>query len=382
MFSFAYPQLLWLLLAVPAYGLLYAWARMSRERNLRRFGRLSVLKPLMPLASPYKPPIKITLELLIMTCLILALCRPWGGVKDEKMTKEGIEVVLAVDASNSMLASSTSDENGVSRMRTAKLMLEKIISSLDNDRVGLIIYAGDAYTLIPVTTDYVSAKMFLNSIDPSQLSNQGTDIAAAIKMASRSFSEDKNIGKAVILITDAEELENSENVMQAAKEAAKHKIQLDVVGVGSSTPVPIKVGGGRYMIDDATGEPVRTALNEDLAAEIAKAGDGIYVNASNSGALHELEKQLDTVKKTSLKTSVYALHDELFPIFVWIALVLLIINIGVLDRKIGWLSKIAFFSHRSGVAKSEENGSAETEKPKSEAAKKGGETKKGKEAGK
>lgn len=344
MFSFAYPQFLWLLLIVPIYGLLYVWARMARAGKLRRFGQLKILKPLMPLASPYKPPIKITLELLAITCIVIALCRPWGGVKDEKMTKEGIEVVLAVDASNSMLASSTSDENGSSRMRTAKLMLEKIIGSLDNDRVGLIIYAGDAYTLIPVTTDYVSAKMFLNSIDPSQISNQGTDISAAIKMASRSFTEDKNIGKAIILITDAEELQNSESVMEAAKEAARRKIQIDVVGVGSSTPVPIRLGGGRYMIDDSTGEPVKTALNEDLAAEIAKAGDGIYVNASNSDALHELEKQLDTVKKTALETSVYALHDELFPIFLWIALVLVIFDITVLDRKIGWLSKISFFT--------------------------------------
>ncbi len=344
MFSFAYPHLLWLLLLVPLYGGLYLLARMARQKNLRRFGDLRILKPLMPLASPYKPPIKITLELLALTCLIIALCRPWGGVKDEKMTKEGIEVVLAVDASNSMLASSTADESGISRMRTAKLMLEKIINSLDNDRVGLIIYAGDAYTLIPVTTDYVSAKMFLNSIDPSQIKNQGTDISSAIKMATRSFSEDKNIGKAIILITDAEELQNSESVMQASKDAARQKIQLDVVGVGSSTPVPVKMPNGRYLIDDATGEPVRTALNEDLAAEIAKTGDGIYVNASNSDALRELEKQLDTVKKTALETSVYALHDELFPIFVWIALALIVINIGVLDRKIGWLSKISFFS--------------------------------------
>lgn len=344
MFSFAYPQLLWLLLLVPLISGLYLLARLARQKNLRHFGVPSILKPLMPLASPYKPPIKITLELLALTCLIIAICRPWGGVKDEKMTKEGIEVVLAVDASNSMLASSTADDNGVSRMRTAKLMLEKIIGSLDNDRVGLIIYAGDAYTLIPVTTDYVSAKMFLNSIDPSQIKNQGTDMSAAIKMATRSFSEDKNIGKAIILITDAEELQNADAVMQACKEAAKQKIQLDVVGVGSATPVQVKMPNGRLLYDDATGEPVRTSLNEDLAAEIAKSGDGIYVNASNSNALHELEKQLDTVKKTALETSVYALHDELFPIFVWIAMGVIVVNILVLDRKIGWLSKISFFS--------------------------------------
>ena len=144
------------------------------------------------------------------------------------------------------------------------LILEKLINRLDNDRVGLIVYAGDAYTLIPVTSDYVSAKMFLNSIDPSSIDNQGTNITAAIDMAAKSFSEDKKIGKAIILITDAEDLEDSQSVMDAAKTAARNGIQLDVVGLGSTTPVPIPVRNGGYLIDPETGEPVRTALNEDL----------------------------------------------------------------------------------------------------------------------
>jgi Ca-activated chloride channel family protein len=343
MFSFAHTAyLLWLLL-VPAFLLLYAWGRYARRKNLQKFGNLKVLAPLMPEVSPYKPPIKITLQLLALALIIIAFARPWGGVKDEKTVKEGIEVVIAVDASNSMLASSTADEKGIDRMRTAKLTLEKLINRLDNDRVGLIVYAGDAYTLIPVTSDYVSAKMFLNSIDPSQIANQGTDITAAIDMATKSFSEDKKIGKAIILITDAEDLEDQQSVMDAAKAAARNGIQLDVVGLGSTTPVPIPLKNGGYLIDPTTGEPVRTALNEDLATEIAKAGKGIYVNASNNDALNELDKQLDTVKKTALESSFSAVHDELFPIFVWIALILLVLDIFVLDRKIGWLDKITFF---------------------------------------
>lgn len=343
MFSFAYPKLLMLLLLVPAFVALYAWARYARAKNLRKFGKPKVLAPLMPEESPYKPPIKITLQMLALALIVIAFARPWGGVKDEKTVKEGIEVVIAVDASNSMLASSTSDEKGIDRMRTAKLILEKLINRLDNDRVGLIVYAGDAYTLIPVTSDYVSAKMFLNSIDPSQISNQGTDMTAAIDMATKSFSEDKKIGKAIILITDAEDLEDRQSVMDAAKAAAKNGIQLDVVGLGTTTPVPIPLKGGGYLINLETGEPVRTALNEDLATEIASAGKGIYVNASNNDALNELDKQLDTVKKTALESSFSAIHDELFPIFVWIALALIVLDIFVLDRKIGWLDKITFF---------------------------------------
>lgn len=343
MFSFAYPGLLLLLLLVPFFVLLYAWSRYMRKRNLRKFGNPAVLAPIMPEVSPYKPPIKITLSMLALTLIVIAIARPWGGVKDEKTVKEGIEVIIAVDASNSMLASASSDEKGIDRMRTAKLILEKLINRLDNDRVGLIVYAGDAYTLIPVTSDYVSAKLFLNSIDPSQISNQGTNITSAIDLATRSFSEDKKIGKAIILITDAEDLEDEKSVMDAAKNAARNGIQLDVVGLGSTTPMPIPVKNSGFLINPETGEQVLTALNEDLATDIAKAGKGIYVNASNNDALNELDKQLDTVKKTALESSFSAIHDELFPGFIWVALALIVLDIFILERKIRWLDKITFF---------------------------------------
>lgn len=343
MFSFAHPGLLFLLLLIPFFVLLYALARWSRKRKLKKFGNPASLAPLMPDVSPFKPPLKLIIEMIALFLIVFCLARPWGGVKDEKTVKEGIEVIIAVDASNSMYASSTSDEKGSDRMRTAKLMLEKLINRLDNDRVGLIVYAGDAYTLIPVTNDYVSAKMFLNSIDPSQLDNQGTDIASAIRMATTSFSEDKKIGKAIILITDADELEDEEGVMTAAARAAQDGIQIDVVGLGSSTPVPIPLKNGGYMIDPFTGERALTALNEDLATSIAEAGKGIYVNASNREALNELDKQLDTLKKASLESNISAVHDELFPLFAIFALALLVLDIFILDRKIGWLDKITFF---------------------------------------
>lgn len=342
MFSFAYPGLLFLLLLVPAFILLYAWARYLRRRSLKKFGKPEVIGALMPEASPYKPPLKITLEMIALACIILAFARPWGGVKDEKTVKEGIEVVIAMDASNSMLASASDSPDGTDRMRTAKLILEKLINRLDNDRVGLIVYAGEAYTLIPVTNDYVSAKMFLNSIDPSQIQNQGTNITAAIDMAANSFSDNKNIGKAIILITDAEELEDQESVTNAVKNAVKSGIQVDVVGVGSTSPVHIPENGS-FMIDDQTGEPVLTSLNEKLAAQIAADGKGIYVNASSRDALNDLDRQLSTLKKAAMESSVYSQHDELFPVFAWIALALLVANIFLLERKISWLDKISFF---------------------------------------
>lgn len=342
MFNFAYPGLLFLLLLVPFLAMLYVWSRYTRRRNLRKFGKPGVISSLMPEVSPYKPPLKIIVGLLALTLIIIAFARPWGGVKDQKTVKEGIEVVIAVDASNSMFASATDSPDGPDRMRTAKLILEKLINRLDNDRVGLIVYAGKSYTLIPVTNDYVSAKMFLNSIDPSQIAEQGTNITSAIEMATSSFSDNKNIGKAIILITDAEELEDQEGVMKAAENAASKGIQVDVVGVGTSTPAMIPERDG-FMIDDQTGEPVRTALNEQLASEIARKGKGIYVNASASGALSDLDRQLSTLKRAAMESSVYSQHDELFAVFAWLALVCIIADILLLDRKISWLDRITFF---------------------------------------
>ena len=348
MVTFAYPYILFLLLLVPVVACLYILARIDRKNKLKKFGEIRMLKPLMPLVSPYKPAVQLVFELLAITFIVIAMARPWGGVKDEKSEKEGIEVMLAVDASNSMLAPAGSSENGPDRMRTAKLILEKIINRLDNDRVGLIVYAGGAYTLVPVTSDYVSAKQFLNSIDPSQISNQGTNIAEAVSLASRSFTDDKNIGKAIILVTDAEDLEDKEGVMNSVKTAAKNHIQVDVVGIGGTTPVRIPMDGS-YVRDMETGEIVETSLNEDLAMEIAEKGKGIYVNASNSGAVNELEKQLDTVKKSTLETNSYVVHDELFSIFVWFALVCIIIRLLILDRRISWLDKISFFNRSSVI---------------------------------
>lgn len=347
MFSFAYTKVLYLLLLVPLYIGLYILARYSRRKKLKRFGKLVSLMPLMPEVSDYKAPLKICVQMAALSLLIIAMARPWGGIKNQKTTKEGIEVIIAVDASNSMLASVSSEDNGTSRMRTAKFTLEKLINRLDNDRVGLIVYANSAYTLIPVTNDYVSAKMFLNSIDPAQIKDQGTNITAAIDMAMNSFSDNKNIGKALILITDAEELEDKEGVMKAASEAGRKGIQVDVVGVGSSTAVTVPEGNGGVMIDPETGSPVRTALNEDLAAEIAKNAKGIYVNASNRDALSELDRQLDTLKKASLEASVYSQHDELFWIFALLSLALAVADIFLLERKISWLDKITFFKKES-----------------------------------
>lgn len=349
MFTFAYPKLLFLLLLIPLMTILYVASRISRRKKIRKFGNPETVRNLMPNYSPYKSNIRFVVAMIGLASIIFALARPWGGVQNQETSREGIEIIIAVDASNSMLASATGEENGPDRMRTAKLMLEKLINRLSNDRVGLIAYAGDAYTLIPVTNDYVSAKAFLNSIDPSLIPHQGTNIGSAISLAERSFSDDKDIGKAIILLTDAEELEDRSGAIEEVRRGAKNGIQTDVIGIGS-TPVTIPSADHGRMTDEQTGEVVRSALNEDLALEIAEAGKGIYVNASNDDAIDELMKQLGGLKKAAMEASFMVTHDELYYPFVILAIVMLIIDFILTDKRNKWLDKVNFFSKNSATA--------------------------------
>ena len=348
MFTFAYPRVLFLLILIPIFTFLYIGSRIVRKNRLKKLGNPATLRELMPAYSPYKANIRFVVAMIGLAAIIFAFARPWGGVRNQETSREGIEIVIAVDASNSMLASSTGDEKGPVRMRTAKLVLEKLINRLSNDRVGLIAYAGDAYTLIPVTNDYVSAKAFLNSIDPSLIPHQGTNIGAAINLAERSFSDKDDVGRAIILLTDAEELEDQEGTVNEVRQAAKRGIQTDVIGIGS-TPVTIPSESQGRMTDPETGEVVRSALNEDLALEIAKAGKGIYVNASNDDAIDELEKQLGSLKKAALESSFMVTHDELYFPFVILAIVMLLVDFIITNKKNRWLDKVNFFSRNTSV---------------------------------
>jgi len=342
MLTFAYPIYLLLLLLVPVCWLLYEFARRSRRGKLRRFGRLEVLVPLMPLVSRYKPALRITLSLVALAALVITFARPWGGVSEQSTSREGIEVVAAVDASNSMLASATDDASGPTRLASAKIMLERMLDAMSNDRIGLVAYAGEAYTLIPVSSDYASAKTFLGTIDPTQITFQGTNIAAAINNATASFTRDKNIGKAIVLITDAEDLENEEEVMAAVSNARSNGVMVNVIGFGTAAGSQINTPEGLFT--NEYGEVVTTRLNEELARKIAGAGGGVYVNGVSPDALNVLQKRLKEVKRTSLSSSNLVTHDELFMYFASIALILMVIEAFMVDRKNSLLSRFTFFN--------------------------------------
>lgn len=343
MFDFAYPSYLYLLTGIPVIALLFWWARHTRAARLKRFGDPATLAPLMSDASPYKPKIKIVLELIALAAIIFVLARPRAGMQEEQDRVNGIEVMIAFDVSNSMLASSNDDPGGISRLDRARLTLEKLVDRLHNDKVGLIVFAGEAKTQLPLTTDFYSAKMYLSELSPSMITYQGTAIADALKMAMGSFSSAEDVHKAIILITDAEDHEGE--AVETAKLAAENGIQVDVIGLGSAkgAPIPVNAAKGEYL-RDMDGMVVTTALNEESAKAIAEAGHGIYVNGASGDALDRLVKQLDTLQKSEFKRVTYQAGAEQFPTFAWIALIFLIIDIFVLDRKIGWLKNINFFS--------------------------------------
>lgn len=342
--DFANAELLFLLFVPVAALLLFLWASAMGKKNMRKFGRLSTLAPLAPDASKYMPRIKAALAIVALAALVIVLARPRVGDKiPQQARQDGIEIMIAFDVSNSMLASANDSPDGISRLDRARLLLEKLVDKLNNDKVGLVVFAGEAKTQMPLTTDYYTAKMYLNELSPSLVNMQGTSITDAINMSANAFSPNDSIHKAIILITDAENHEG--DAIEAAKAAAQKGIQVDVVGVGSSKGVPIPMGDGEYL-HDREGQVVLTTFDEEAAKQIAEAGKGIYVNGSSTKALNALTESLDNLDKTTFKTVKYKASAEQFPTFAWIALILLVIDWFVLDHKVSWLKGVNFFTKK------------------------------------
>ena len=281
MINFAHPQYFYLLLLLPVLVLLFLWNRRDRRMRLQRYGKRASIEPLMPEVSRYKPWIRLVLELLLLTMVIVVLARPRAGSSKTSSKVHGIEVMVAVDVSNSMNASSTDNPQDVSRLQRSKMILQKLIDRLDNNKVGLIVFAGNAYMQMPMTGDAASAKLFLDGINTNMVPTQGTAIGAAINLALNGFSQSKTSQKAIVIITDGENFED--DAVEAARQAAKLGVQVDVIGVGSTTGAPIPIPGG-YLTDDE-GNPVTTYLNEKMAQEIAHAGDGVVLAVGDQGAV-------------------------------------------------------------------------------------------------
>ncbi|MFL1682475.1 vWA domain-containing protein [Coprobacter secundus] len=340
MFRFAQPQYLYLLLIVPLMWAIYFYSVYRNRKNMAKYGNPQILQSLAPDVSKYKPGTKFFLQQLALIIMIFIIARPQMGAKIETVKKQGVEIIIALDVSNSMLARDIAP----SRLDKAKQMLSKLIDQLDNDKVGLIVFAGDAYTQLPITSDFVSAKMFLSTISPDMVPTQGTAIGRAIALAMNSFTPDQSADKAIIVITDAENHED--DAVQMAKEAAQKGIMVDVIGIGSEQGAPIPIGGNDTNLrKDNQGNVVITKLNAQLGRDIAKAGDGIYISADNTGsALRALTAEVKKMKKSDIESKVYSEYDEQFQGLAWIVLLLLLLDIFILDRKNKLMKKVNFFS--------------------------------------
>lgn len=328
MFRFEEPTYLYLLLLLPFLVAFYLYSNYRRRKAIRKFGDPVLMAQLMPDVSKYRPDVKFWLVFAAIGLFAVLLARPQFGSKLETVKRQGVEVMIALDISNSMLAQDVQP----SRLEKAKRLVAQLVDKMENDKVGMIVFAGDAFTQLPITSDYISAKMFLESINPSLISKQGTAIGAAINLATRSFTPQEGVGRAVIVITDGENHEGG--AVEAAKAAAEKGIQVSVLGVGMPDGAPIPVEGTNDFRRDRDGNVVVTRLNEQMCQEIAQAGDGIYVRVNNSNAAQKvIAQEINKMAKADVETQVYTEFNEQFQAVAWIILLLLLAEMLILERK-------------------------------------------------
>ncbi len=329
MFQFENPSYLYLLFLLPLIIVFYIYSNYKRRNNIKKYGDPDLIKNLMPEVSKYRPDIKFWLTFTAIALTIVMLARPQFGSKMEKVKRTGVEAIVALDISNSMLAKDVTP----SRLDKSKMLISRMIDKFTSDKVGLIVFAGEAFTQLPITTDYISAKMFLNTISPSLITTQGTDIGSAINLAMKSFTSQKGLERVIIIITDGENHE--EGTLEAAKEAAQKGIHIFVLGIGSKngSPIPIQEGSNDYRKDE-NGNVIITKMNEQMCQQIAQAGHGAYIRVDNSNSAEKsLQKEIDKLAKSDVESTVYSEYDEQFQAIAWLILILLFVEVGILEKK-------------------------------------------------
>lgn len=337
MFRFENPAFLYLLIIIPVFILIRLLGIHKRKRKLKKFGDIELVKQLMPDVSYSRRALKFWLMMAALALIIVMLARPQMGTKISQEKRSGIEVIISLDISNSMRA----EDVVPSRLDKSKMLIENMVDNFTNDKVGLVVFAGDAFIQLPITSDYVSAKMFLQNVDPSLIATQGTDLAGAIDLSSKSFTQQDKVGRAILIITDGEDHEGG--AIEAAKKARKNGIRVFVLGVGSPKGSPVPDGNGGYMKDN-TGQEVMSALNEDMCKQIAEAGGGAYIHVDNTSlAQRQLNDELTRLQKGDLSSVIYSEYDEQFQAVGILVLLLLVIETLILERKNPLLGKIKLF---------------------------------------
>lgn len=341
MFRFEEPAYLYLLLLLPFLVAFYLYSNYRRRKAIRRFGDPELLAYLMPDVSKYRPDIKFWLTFFAIGLFAVLLARPQFGSKLETVKRQGVEVMIALDISNSMLAQDVQP----SRLAKAKRLIAQLVDKMQNDKVGMIVFAGDAFTQLPITSDYISAKMFLESIDPSLISKQGTAIGTAINLGIRSFTPQEGVGRTLIVITDGENHEGG--AIEAAKAAAEKGIQVNVLGVGFPEGAPIPISGTNDYRRDRSGNIIVTCLNEQMCQEIAKNGKGIYARVDNTNNAQKIiNKEINKMAKADIETQVFTEFNEQFQAVAWVIFILLLVEMLILERKNPIFRNIHLFSNQ------------------------------------
>ena len=333
---------LFLLVLIPIIILVFIFSIRWRKKAIGVFGQLKLVYKLMPMASELKLRTKFILFSIAITALIIGIANPQIGSKMEEVKREGVDLMIAIDLSNSMLA----EDLQPNRLMRAKQSISKLIDRLDGDRIGLIVFAGDAFVQLPITTDYSAAKLFLSTINTSIVPTQGTAIGKAIGLSIKSFDLKNDQSKAIIVITDGENHED--DAIKKAEEAEELGIFVHTVGMGSAEggPIPIKNRYGRVTSyqKDKEGNTIITVLNEEMLKQIAQAGGGSYIRAnSTQSGLNALFKEINKMEKKEIGSKVFTDYKDRFQWFIGLTIILLIIEIMIKGRKNKWSSKINLF---------------------------------------
>ncbi|SFB00975.1 Ca-activated chloride channel family protein [Flavobacterium swingsii] len=336
---------LYLLFLLPILAAIFLYVEFWKRKKQREFGDLELVKKLSPEKSNFKPALKFGVILLGLSMLILGLVNPKIGTKVEKVKREGIDIVFAIDVSKSMLA----EDIAPNRLEKSKQVVSQIINNLGSDRIGIIAYAGSAFPVLPITTDYNVAKMFLQSMSPDMVSSQGSNLDEAIKLSGKYFEGSPNTSKLMIMISDGED--HSEGAESAAEEAKKIGMKIITIGVGTTAggPIPNKKNGviESFHRDKSTGEVVVTKLRPESLEAIAKAAKGGYTNGNNTKeAVSFIKKSLNNIQKTEFDATEVASFQAQFQWFLGIGFFLLLLDVFLLERKTKWVQKLNLFNEK------------------------------------
>lgn len=337
-FRFEHPEYLYLLFLVPLVVLYFVVIQIQRKKAIQRIASEELIDVLMPDRSVNRPVWKFVLISIAFAVSILMIAGPQFGAKLQKVKRKGVEIIIALDVSNSMMARDIKPN----RLESSKRAISKMVDKLHNDKIGMIVFAGDAYTQLPITTDYASAKMFLSTINTDIVPVQGTAIGKAIKLATKSFGPESGAGRAIVVITDGENHED--DAVEAAKAALDKGVIVHTIGMGLPQGAPIPSGGSNTFLKDREGNVVMTKLNGKMLEEIAVAGGGYYTRANNSATgLNKLFEKISEMDKADFDSKVYSDYNDQFYWLAWIVFVILLVELLILERKNKYLKNINLF---------------------------------------